>query len=57
MVSNDGIPTSQIFADDLDTLIERYAHSGLENCQAIGCLHAALSNIEAEMREKAKEVA
>lgn len=48
---SDGKPVSQIFADELSDLINKYHSSGIENSQVIGTLHMAIFNLEADARD------
>jgi len=47
----DGKPISQIFADELMEMINKYHDSGLESSQAVGVLEMTKFNLMAEMRE------
>ena len=47
----DGKPISQMFADELDKLVEKYYDSGITNAEAIGVLEMTKHDILMGVRD------
>ncbi len=51
MQSKEGKPVSQMFADEIDTLLKKFQDTGLENAQAVGVFEMKKFDLMAECRE------
>lgn len=49
----DGKPVVQMFADDLQRLIQKYKDTGMSNAECVGVLHMADIDMISQIREDA----